>query len=172
MPQLAPEDQPTSSELPVGMMVEVPSAALLAERFAEQADFFAVGTNDLAHYALAFDRGDSRSADRPLDPAVLDLLHRTVAAAGDAGIPCSMCGDMAADPVALGVALGLGYRRISVPVSIVPLARAVIRNLDLGVAAEAAREALGCSSADAVRELVIERLDQELGVLWREQGIV
>ena len=166
-------DKPAGSpELPVGMMVEVPSAALLAERFARHADFFAVGTNDLAHYTLAFDRRDSRSTAQPLDPAVLGLLQRTVTAASKAGMPCSMCGDMAADPVALGLALGLGYRQISVPVSVVPLARAVIRNVDLQLAAEVARDAMQCTSAGAVRDLVVERFDGHLGMLWKEQGIV
>ena len=166
------DESAKSAELPIGMMVEVPSAALLAERFAQDADFFAVGTNDLAHYTLAFDRRDSRSAAQPLDPAVLGLLQRAITAASDAQMPCSMCGDMAADPVALGLALGLGYRQISVPVSVVPLARAVIRNVDLEVATEVACDALQCVSADAVRDLVVERLDAHLGTLWREQGIV
>lgn len=157
--------------MPVGMMVEVPSAALLADRFAEHADFFAVGTNDLAHYTLAFDRGDRRSAAEPLDPAVLTLLQGTILAASDAGIPCSICGGMAADPVALGLVLGLGIRQISVPVSAVPLARAVIRKVDLEAAEEVARDALNCGSADAVRKLVLERLGAQLGDLWEEQGL-
>ena len=160
------------AQLPIGMMVEVPSAALLAERFAEPADFFAVGTNDLAHYTLALDRGDRRSEAKPLDPAVLRLLEGAITAASRANIPCSMCGDMAADPVALGLALGLGYRQVSVPVSVVPLARAIIRNVDLPTAAEVARDALQCESADAVRELVVDRLGAHLGNLWTEQGIV
>ena len=160
------------AQLPIGMMVEVPSAALLAERFAEPADFFAVGTNDLAHYTLAFDRRDRRSEAMPLDPAVLRLLEGAIAAASRAKIPCSMCGDMAADPIALGLALGLGYRQVSVPVSVVPLARAIIRNVDLRTAAEVARDALQCESADAVRELVVDRLGANLGNLWKEQGIV
>jgi phosphotransferase system enzyme I (PtsI) len=166
------DERARSAELPIGMMVEVPSAALLAERFAQHADFFAVGTNDLAHYTLAFDRRDSRSAAKPLDPAVLGLLQRAITAASDAQLPCSMCGDMAADPVALCLALGLGYRQISVPVSVVPLVRAVIRNVDLQVAAELAQDALQCSSAEAVRQLVLDRLDEDLGALWKEQGIV
>jgi len=160
------------AQLPIGMMVEVPSAALLAERFAEPADFFAVGTNDLAHYTLAFDRRDRRSEAKPLDPAVLRLLEGAITAASRANIPCSMCGDMAADPVALGLALGLGYRQVSVPVSVVPLARAIIRNVDLRTATEVARDALQCESADAVRELVVDRLGAHLGNLWTEQGIV
>jgi len=158
--------------LPVGMMVEVPSAALLAERFAEHADFFAVGTNDLAHQVLAVDRHDGRPQAEPLDPAVLALLERTIAAAREAGIPCSMCGDMAADPVSLGLALGLGYRQVSVPVSVVPLARAVIRNLDLEAAAQVAHDALGCISADAVRQLLLDGLGPSLGALWKDQGLI
>ncbi|MFW2388512.1 MAG: putative PEP-binding protein, partial [Polyangiales bacterium] len=158
--------------LPIGMMVEVPSAALLASRFAEHADFFAVGTNDLTRYTLAFDRHDSQSSAEPLDPAVLRLLEGAVSAANEAGIACSMCGGMASDPVALGLALGLGYRQVSVPASVVPLARAVIRNLDLSVAAAVARDALDCASAKAVRQLAIERLGAQLGSLWKEQGLV
>ncbi len=166
------DERARSVELPIGMMVEVPSAALLAERFATHADFFAVGTNDLAHYTLGIDRSDSRSAANPLDPAVLRLLERAITAASNAEIPCSMCGDMAADPVALALVLGLGYRQLSVPVRVVPLTRAVIRRVDLQTAAEVARDALECSSADAVRELVVDRLDVHLGALWKEQGIV
>jgi phosphoenolpyruvate-protein kinase (PTS system EI component) len=83
-----------------------------------------------------------------------------------------MCGDMASDPVALGLALGLGYRQVSVPVSVVPLARAIIRNVDLRTATEVARDALQCESADAVRDLVVDRLRAHLGNLWKEQGIV
>jgi len=166
------EERARSAQLPIGMMVEVPSAALLAERFAEHADFFAVGTNDLAHYTLASDRGDSHSAASPLDPAVLGLLQRAITAASNAQMPCTMCGDMAADPVALCLALGLGYRQISVPVSVVPLVRAIIRNVDLQAAAAVASDAMKCTSADAVRALVVDRLDTHLGALWKEQGVV
>jgi len=154
------------------MMVEVPAAALLADRFAEHADFFAAGSNDLSHHTLASDRQDGGSGADPFNPAVLELLARTVKAADEAGLPCSICGDMAADPVALGLVLGLGYRQISVPVPVLPLARAVIRSLDLRVAKEVASEALGCASADAVRELLVGRLGAELGALWRDQRIV
>ena len=71
----------------------------------------------------------------------------------------------------LGLALGLGYRQISVPVSVVPLARAVIRNIDLGAAAEVAQEALECVSAEAVRQLLLARLGPALGALWKDQGL-
>ena len=159
--------------IPIGMMVEVPSAALLADRFAEHADFFAVGTNDLLQYTLGIDRGDPRvaSAADPLHPAVLALLTRIASAATQAGVPCHVCGDMAADPVGLGVLLGLGYRRVSVPVSVVPLARAVIRSLDLAVAEEAARHALESASSTEARQRVTLRFEKGLGALWRDQGI-
>jgi phosphoenolpyruvate-protein kinase (PTS system EI component) len=158
--------------VPVGMMVEVPAAALLADRFAEHADFFSAGSNDLSHYTLAFDRLDGSTRANPFEPAVLELLARTVKAANEAELPCSICGDMAADPVALGLVLGLGYRQVSVPVRVLPLVRAIIRNLDLRVAAEVASEALDCASAEEVRELLVDRLGAELGALWRDQQIV
>ncbi len=159
--------------LPVGMMVEVPSAALLAERFAARADFFAVGTNDLVQYTLGIDRRDHRTtAASPLDPAVLQLLEQIVTAAVSTDTPCSMCGDMAADPIGLGIALGLGYRKVSVPASVVPLVRALIRNIDLAIATGAAREALDCSSSKEVRHVALQRFGDELGALWRKHGIL
>ena len=154
--------------LPVGMMVEVPSAALLADRFAEHADFFAVGTNDLAHYTMAVDRSDGSAPASPLDPAVLRLMAGTVAAAEQAGIPCSLCGDMAANPVALGLALGLGFRSVSVPVSVAPLARAVVRKVDLRAVQPVAEEALWCESTDEVRALVTGRFAHALDPLWND----
>ncbi len=168
------DDSARSASLPIGMMVEVPSAALMADRFAAHADFFAVGTNDLVQYTLGVDRGDHRTtvAANPLDPAVLRLLNHTITAATDSDTPCSMCGDMASDPIGLGLALGLGYRKVSVPVSVVPLARAVIRNVDLKTATEAAQEALGCASSKEVRDLALRRFGNELAALWRKHGFV
>ena len=154
----------------VGMMVEVPSAALLADRFAEHVDFFAVGTNDLAHYTMALDRSDATASASPLHPAVLRLVAGTIAAADRAGIPCSLCGDMAADPVALGLALGLGFRSVSVPVSMVALARAVIGKVDLAHARSVADEALWCESVDEVRQLVQKHLAKDLDPLWKPNG--
>jgi phosphotransferase system enzyme I (PtsI) len=149
------------------MMIEVPSAALLADRFAEHVDFFAVGTNDLAHYTMALDRSDGRAAATPLEPAVLRLIAGTVAAAEHAGISCSLCGDMASDPLALSLALGLGFRSISVPVSVVPLARAVVRNLELEKARSVAQDALACESASEVRRLLTETLSKDVDPLWK-----
>lgn len=154
-----------AATLPVGMMVEVPAAALLADRFAQHADFFAVGTNDLAHSTLAIGRGEASSSATALEPAVLRLVSATVTAAEAANIPCSLCGDMAADPLALGLAAGLGFRAVSVPVSVVSLARAVIRNVDLAIAREVADKALEVESATAVRTLLNDRFGVHLDPL-------
>jgi len=159
-----------TAAVPVGMMVEVPSAALLADRFAEHVDFFAVGTNDLTHYTMALDRSDGAASASPLHPAVLRLIVGTVASAERAGIPCSLCGDMAADPVALGLALGLGFRSVSVPVSMVALARAVIGNVDLEHARSVAEEALWCESVHEVRQLIEQHLANDLDPLWKKDG--
>lgn len=156
-----------SAVLPVGMMVEVPSAALLADRFAKHVDFFSVGTNDLTHYTMGLERGEHSGQATPLDPAVLRLLAATLAAADRAGIPCALCGDMAADPVSLGLAIGLGFRQVSVPVSVVPLARAVIRNSTMQLAREVAEAAIECDSAETVKALLTERLGEQVDPLWR-----
>jgi len=163
-----------SASLQVGMMVEVPSAALMAEQFARHSDFFAVGTNDLAHYTLGVERHEDRASTgaNPLDPAVLRLLEQTIHAAKDAGIPCSMCGDMAADPLALSLALGLGYREISVPVRLLPLARAVIRSIDLELVSSLARDALSCESAEEVELLVADRMGAGFDRSWMHQEAV
>jgi phosphotransferase system enzyme I (PtsI) len=161
-----------SASVPIGMMVEVPSAAVLAEQFARHADFFAVGTNDLAHYTLASPRGEAQPGVTALDPAVLHLVATTTAAADRAGIPCSLCGDIAANPIALGLVVGLGFRAISVPVTVVPLARAVIRKIDLGLAAQVAADALACATAEEVEALIAERLGPRLDPLWERNDKV
>ncbi|MGB5810694.1 MAG: putative PEP-binding protein, partial [Polyangiales bacterium] len=159
-----------AAKLPVGMMVEVPSAALQADAFARHADFFAIGTNDLTPHALGLNRDDPRTAAAasPLHPTVLGLIARALDAADAAGIPCSICGDMATDPIGLALALGLGCRNVSVPARIVPLTKAVVRTLDLDAAAETARRALSCSSVEEVRALALGDFGQQLTTLWRD----
>lgn len=155
--------------VPVGIMVEVPSAAVLADVLARECDFFSVGTNDLVQYTLAADRSDAQVADiaDAMEPAVLRLLDMTARAAQAADIPLSMCGDMAADPFALPLVIGLGYRRVSVPPASLPLVREVVRRLDVGEAEAAAQVALGLDGAGAVHRLVIDRFGDTLSDIWK-----
>ncbi len=159
--------------VPLGIMIEVPAAALMADALAREAAFFSVGTNDLVQYSLALDRGNPEVAALACayDPAVLKLLDMTARAAEANAIPFGMCGDMAADPVSLPLVVGLGYRRLSVPLGVLPLCREVLRRIDAQAATRAAREALMCGSAAAVRRLVVERFGKGLGDLWAENGI-
>ncbi len=144
---------------PLGIMVEVPSAALLAGHLARIADFFSLGTNDLAQYTLAADRTHPRVAALAdgLHPAVLALIARTVEGARRAGIPVGICGELAADPLAVPVLLGLGVTSLSVnPVS-VPEVKEEVRRWSLEAARALAQRALELPTAAAVRDLVRKR---------------
>ena len=141
---------------PLGIMVETPAAALMAREFAPESDFFSIGTNDLAQYTLAADRGNSRVSKLydPLDPAVLRLMALTCEAAEEAGIEAGICGELAADPKALPLLIGLGIKKLSVSIPRIPGVKAEIRNLDSKKCRELAREALGLSTVQAVHALL------------------
>ena len=144
------------ADLQVGIMVEVPSAALLAPQLAHEVDFFSIGTNDLTQYTLAIDRGHpslSAQADG-LHPAVLNLIDMTVRAAHAQGKWVGVCGELAADPQAVAVLLGLEVDELSVAARSIPEVKALVRQTDLSTARALAREALQQDSAEAVRALV------------------
>jgi phosphotransferase system enzyme I (PtsI) len=161
------------SPVKVGAMIEVPAAVMMADELARECDFFSVGTNDLVQYTLAVDRGNPGVAHlaSPLHPAVLRLLSRTAEVAHAAGIELNMCGGMAADPVALPLVIGLGFKRLSVDLAYLPIVRAAIRAIDPALAAALARDALACATTSEVRALVIERFRDSLSELWTEQGV-
>lgn len=143
------------ADLQLGIMVEVPSAALLAPVLAREVDFFSIGTNDLTQYALAIDRGHptlSAQADG-LHPAVLQLIELTVRAAHARGKWVGVCGELAADPLAVPLLVGLGVDELSVSARSVPEVKARIRELSLADAQELAGVALAAESAEAVRAL-------------------
>lgn len=135
---------PFSRDVPVGMMVEVPSAALLADEFAREVDFFSIGTNDLIQYTLAVDRANTQVAHlfSSGDPSVLKLLHRIVEAARRASIPVTVCGQMSSDPIYSALLLGLGVRQLSVTPHVIPEIKEVIRHLSITQAESIASHAL------------------------------
>ncbi|WP_437192380.1 phosphoenolpyruvate--protein phosphotransferase [Planctomicrobium sp. SH527] len=130
-------------DIPVGMMVEVPSVGLLADEFAREVDFFSIGTNDLIQYTLAADRSDPTVAKyyNPADPAILLLLKRIFNAGEKAGIPVSVCGQMGSDPKFVPLLLGLGLRNFSVTPQAIPTIKELIRNLTIADAEEIAARA-------------------------------
>ncbi len=154
------------AELPVGIMIEVPSAAICADALAEECDFFSIGTNDLTQYTLAVDRGNERVAHLydPLHPAVLTLIARSVEAAKRAGIPVSVCGEMATNPLAVPLLVGLGIDELSGTPSQVPLVKEIVRALDSGAVTGDARRALLARSVTEVRGIGATRL-RDAGLL-------
>lgn len=150
------EEQRQAGRLRVGMMIEVPAAALLADRFAPLVDFFSIGTNDLAQYTLAADRVNSAVASlaSPLDPAVLRLMSMTCEAGRAAGIPVSICGEMAADPSIFPLLYGLGVTEVSVVAPAVALVKEAVRQTDGETARRLAEAALKTSRAQDVHLLL------------------
>jgi phosphoenolpyruvate-protein phosphotransferase len=143
-------------DLEVGVMVEVPSAALTAAALAPFADFFSIGTNDLTQYALAADRGNGRVANLAdaLHPAVLRLIRETCEAAEAAKRWVGVCGELAGDAAATPLLLGLGVRELSMPSPAIGLVKRAVRSTRLEDARALAARALGSADAAAVRSLV------------------
>lgn len=145
----------------VGIMVEVPSAALLARTLASEVDFFSVGTNDLTQYTLAMDRTNPNLSEQAdgLNPAILHLIDLTVRAAHTAGKWVGVCGELAADSQAVPILLGLGVDELSASVPALPGLKAQIRTLTLSKMQVMAAQALACASPTEVRHLVDSLID-------------
>lgn len=138
--------------LEVGIMVEVPSAVAVADQLAREVDFFSIGTNDLTQYVMAADRGNSQVAPlvNALQPAVLRMVGQTAAAGRAAGIWTGMCGELAGNPLATPVLVGLGLTELSMSAPSVPLVKEAIRGLTLPDAQRTAREVLQLATAEEV----------------------
>ena len=158
--ELAADGLPHDADVPLGIMVEVPAVAILADRFARAVDFFSIGTNDLTQYTLAVDRGNDLVADlyRTLHPAVLGLVHETVQAAERYGIAVSVCGEVAADPRVTPLLVGLGVGGLSASPAYLPLVKRVLRAFSMDEARDLARRALSQPDADAVARILNEFL--------------
>jgi phosphotransferase system enzyme I (PtsI) len=141
---LEEEGIPFQRDLQVGIMVEVPAVALLAEEFAREVDFFSIGTNDLIQYTLAADRSDPAVAKyyNSSDPAVLRILRLVVSAGKAIGIPVTVCGQMSSDPKYVPLLVGMGLRQLSATPHAIPEVKEVIRNLTVPQAEDIASRAL------------------------------
>ncbi len=161
-----------SARVPVGLMIEVPSAVYLVDELSRRVDFLSVGTNDLAQYILAVDRTNpavSRRLD-PLHPALLRALHQLVKAAARLGQPLSVCGEMAADPACALLLIGLGITNLSVSPAAVPQLKQAIRSVEWRRLQALGRHALTLDSAETIRRLVDQVLaDAGLGNLPHQQ---
>jgi phosphoenolpyruvate-protein phosphotransferase len=151
--QLSAEGVAFDAETPIGIMVEIPSAALMADLIAPEVDFFSIGTNDLIQYTMACDRVNEKVAYLydPLHPAVLRLIRQVIEAAHGAGKWVGMCGEMASDLEAVPLLLGLGLDEFSMNAPVIPLAKELLGSLTLAQAQRIAQEALAKSSAVEVR---------------------
>jgi phosphoenolpyruvate-protein phosphotransferase (PTS system enzyme I) len=140
-------------DVPVGAMIEVPSAALTADLLAPYADFFSIGTNDLIQYTLAADRTDDRMQHfyEPLHPAILRMVRQVQRAGRHYRRRVAVCGEMASDPLLITVLLGLGVTEFSMTPGAIPAAKQVVRGVDLGDARRMARWALGAVTIEGVR---------------------
>ena len=156
-----------AATIPLGIMVEVPSAAIMSDRFAREADFMSLGTNDLVQYALAIDR-TSRSLAylaSPFDPSVLRLIRTTVFAAQAYHRPLSLCGAMASDPLAAALLVGLGLRDLSMEAAAIPEIKEALRRVSLAEAVAIAERALDMEGAEEVERALSEAFGARLADL-------
>jgi phosphotransferase system enzyme I (PtsI) len=146
-------------------MVEIPAAAAMADQLAAEADFFSVGTNDLVQYAMAADRMNAKLAylNQALHPAILRLLGGVVEAAHARGRRAAVCGEMAADPEAQVLLVGMGYDELSMSAASIPASRAAIAGIDSRAARGLYLRARDLESAEEVRAFVRKNEDKERG---------
>jgi phosphotransferase system enzyme I (PtsI) len=146
--------------VPVGVMIELPSAVLTADLLAPEVDFFSVGTNDLIQYALAVNRTDDRVSHlyEPLHPGILRAIRLVRRAARARRIPLAVCGEMAADPVCLAVLIGLGVTKFSMTPAAIPASRRMIRGLHAGELRAIAREAMRVDDVETTRRRIVEHM--------------
>ncbi len=157
---LVGEGVAVSDAIEVGMMVEIPSTAVMADIFAKETDFFSIGTNDLIQYTMAADRMNEQVSYlyQPYNPAVLRLVNSVIKAAHSEGKWAGMCGEMAGDEVAIPILLGLGLDEFSMSATSILPARSQLKNLSKQELAELAQQALLMSTADEVEQFVKEKM--------------
>ncbi|MBX7152783.1 phosphoenolpyruvate--protein phosphotransferase, partial [bacterium] len=164
--ELKQEKIPFNDAIKVGVMVETPAAAMMADELAKEVDFFSIGTNDLVQYTLAADRGNPKVA--PLyscfHPAVLRLIHHTIESAHKHGIPVAMCGEMASNPYAIILLLGMGLDEFSALPPMLPKIKKLIRSIQFNEAKKFAEKILMMNNTIEIEKAVAEETKKILGV--------
>ena len=162
--ELKREGQTFDNKIEVGIMIEVPAAALQAHTLAKEADFFSIGTNDLTQYTLAVDRGNELVANlySPANPAVLTLIGMAMEAAAHAGIPVSMCGEMAGTPVFVMLLVGMGLTEISISPPSIPEIKTIIRNVKYEKCKEIWEHVKTLTETSAILDYLRARLSEAL----------
>jgi phosphoenolpyruvate-protein kinase (PTS system EI component) len=158
--ELEREGTPYDRRMELGIMVEVPAAVQLAERFLREVDFLSIGTNDLIQYILAVDRSNRKVANlyEPLHPAVLSALNKTIEAGKREGKRVGMCGEMAGDPVSALVLLGMGLEEFSMGSLYIPVIKKAIRSVSYQTAKAAAAMVLEMDSIGEIKRYLFEQM--------------
>jgi len=165
--ELESQNVPVASRIPVGAMIEIPSAALCVGALARECDFLSIGTNDLTQFTLAVDRGSQKLASLydPFHPAILQLIHLTVSSTRELGTLVAVCGELASDPVGAVVLAGLGVDELSMsPWSILEVKK-ILRSINWQDAREAAHEAMSQPGSKEVHSLLVHRFRKKLQAL-------
>ena len=170
--QLEQKGQAYDRKVKVGMMIEVPSAALMSDTFARQVDFFSIGTNDLIQYTLAVDRQNEQVAYlyNPLHLSILRILKQVITNAHQARIPVAMCGEMAGDPLYLHVLMGLGLDEISMNLPALPYARHLVRASRLKEAQKLAQDVLKMNDSETIGRTVREYMAEKFPDFFTPEG--
>ncbi len=162
--ELAAEGVEMAPRVPVGIMVEVPSIALIIDRVADEVDFFSIGTNDLVQYSLAVDRVNEHVAHlyQPSHPGILRLIREVIITSNKADIPVSICGEMCSEPAYILLLMGLGLRHFSLSPIAIPTVKRVIRQVTMKEAVKVADECLNSEQASESEELLSKRVKKLL----------
>ena len=156
--KLEQENKVFNSNIPLGVMIEVPSAVMIAEHLAEHVDFFSIGTNDLIQYSMAIDRRNRRVAHlyQALNPAVLKMIKMTCDAAKKKNIELVMCGEMAGDPVNIPVLVGMGLTNFSMNSASIPIVKKMIRDLDAAHAKANLKKIMELNTVHDIFEFILK----------------
>ena len=170
--ELRSEEIRFDPKIPIGIMIEIPSAVAMADLLAREVDFFSIGTNDLIQYALAIDRVNEHVAHmyQPLHPAILRLIHQTIEAGHRADIQVAMCGEMAGEPLYIQILLGLGLDELSMNPVTIPRVKQVIRLISYEESRRFVKEVLTLTTTGQVNRYVRHEMAKRFPDLFGPNG--